>query len=289
MGNIINMTEYYSKKYGKITVGDKFERLEVVELYRDKPSSVKARCKCKCGNKTNTGVIQLFIKRAKSCGCLRTEKFNQKFKNHGKHNKWWFPCYNQMMSRCHNPNSERYCDYGGRGIRVGKEWNRSEIDSKEALENFEKWIQENNFQPGLTIERIDNDKDYCPENCTFTTRAEQSRNRRSTIKLTINNETKCLMDWAKSPICVVSYKTALNRVYNGWEILEALTTPLVFNNDPDYHNIVLFKMNNEEKTVADWLKDSRCKIKRSCLMDRLKNGWDFEQALTTPSRNNKRV
>ncbi len=76
-----------------------------------------------------------------------------------------------MKQRCHNDNNERYCDYGGRGITVCEEW---EISSKAFIE----WGLSFGWSEGLTIDRIDNDIGYCPENCRFVTKAENNRNRR---------------------------------------------------------------------------------------------------------------
>lgn len=94
-----------------------------------------------------------------------------------------------MIGRCENPNREKYKDYGGRGIKVCSEWHQAN--------NFVLWALSNGYKKGLQIDRIDNNGDYCPENCRFTTPKENSRNRRNTKRLTINGETKTVVEWCE--------------------------------------------------------------------------------------------
>ena len=94
-----------------------------------------------------------------------------------------------MIGRCENPKRPKYKDYGGRGIKVCKEWHTAK--------NFILWALNNGYKPGLQIDRIDNNGDYCPENCRFVTPKENSRNRRNTKQLTINGETKTVVEWCE--------------------------------------------------------------------------------------------
>ena len=80
-----------------------------------------------------------------------------------------------MHTRCEKPNHINYNLYGGRGIAVCDEWS-----GKDGFKNFHKWAMSNNWRPGLTLDRIDNDKGYSPDNCHFATQREQVRNRRTT-------------------------------------------------------------------------------------------------------------
>ena len=94
-----------------------------------------------------------------------------------------------MKGRCENPNRPNYKNYGGRGIKVCEEWHEAS--------NFIRWALNNGYKRGLQLHRIDNDGDYCPENCRFVTPKENSRNRRNTKLLTVNGETKPVAEWCE--------------------------------------------------------------------------------------------
>lgn len=104
-------------------------------------------------------------------------------------NKVLFNVWQTMKERCENPNRQKYKDYGGRGIKVCDEWHEAS--------NFVKWALENGYEKGLQLDRIDNDGDYCPDNCRFVTAQENNRNRRNTKFLTVNGVTKTLMEWSE--------------------------------------------------------------------------------------------
>lgn len=110
-----------------------------------------------------------------------------------------------MKSRCCNPNTPKYKDYGGRGIRMCNFW-------KYSFEEFARWAKENGYKDGLTIDRIDNNSGYCPMNCRWATPAQQSRNQRT------NNKYNgiCLTDWSKT--LKVERRALHNFIKrNGWE------------------------------------------------------------------------
>ena len=106
-----------------------------------------------------------------------------------KEHKELFNIWQTMKSRCENPNREKYKDYGGRGIKVCEEWHDAEV--------FCKWALANGYNGGLQIDRIDNDGNYEPSNCRWVTPKENSRNRRNTVCLTVNDETRCVAEWSE--------------------------------------------------------------------------------------------
>lgn len=102
-----------------------------------------------------------------------------------------FGLWETMRTRCNNKNRDKYMDYGGRGITVCDEWNNS-------AEAFCEWALSNGYKDGLQIDRIDNNKGYEPSNCRFVTPKQNSRNRRNTVYLTVNGETKCVSEWCET-------------------------------------------------------------------------------------------
>lgn len=90
---------------------------------------------------------------------------------------------------------------------------------------FKKWSVENGYRDELTIDRIDVNGNYEPENCRWVTRGKQSNNRRNSLKLTIFDETKSLKEWVCDARCEVKYQTAYQRLLAGWDPKEAITTP----------------------------------------------------------------
>ena len=117
-----------------------------------------------------------------------------------------------MRNRCNNPKSVKYDAYGGRGITICDQWND--------FNQFEQWALSNGYNDWLTIDRIDNDCGYSPNNCRWTTVTEQANNRRSSVRVEYNGESHTLAEWAR--IVGINYKTLTNRIYHGKSFAEAL-------------------------------------------------------------------
>ena len=218
---------------GKIQdlTGKKFGRWTVIEYAGiDKHHNALWLCECSCENKTRKIVISNNLKRgiSKSCGCLMMEMSREKMiaynkeahrpsLKHGLSGTRIYHIWSNMIDRCYRKNNRKYSDYGGRGIKVCDEW-------RKGIEPFWEWATNNGYAEDLEIERIDNDKDYCPENCKWSTRKEQVRNRRNTRKLTYNGETKTIQEWADE--IGIRYITLISRIDKlKWSIEKSLTTP----------------------------------------------------------------
>ena len=120
-----------------------------------------------------------------------------------------------MLTRCYNPNSDSYAFYGSRGIRVCDEWLDYSV--------FEQWAIANGYEDTLTIDRIDFNAGYNPDNCRWVSVETQSRNTRRTRFITIGTETRPLIDWAER--LNRNYRTVMSRLNSGWDSERALFTP----------------------------------------------------------------
>ena len=125
--------------------------------------------------------------------------------------------YYHMKQRCYDKNNPGYKYYGAKNIIICKEW-LSDIN------NFYKWAFENGYKNNLTIERININGNYCPENCKWITKTEQGYNKRNSRLYTINKETKCLSEWCK--LYNINYFLVRGRLKRGIDIKEALTKPI---------------------------------------------------------------
>lgn len=143
-------------------------------------------CTCVCGNTKNCEAYSLRNGKTVSCGCRRTDRPHI---THGKTNTILYRKWRGMKDRCYNVNAPQYHYYGGRGITVCDEW-------KDDFESFYTWAIKNGYQDGLSIDRIDNNGNYSPDNCRWATRSMQARNKRDTVMVSVNGETKSLADWS---------------------------------------------------------------------------------------------
>ena len=134
------------------------------------------------------------------------------------HNKTTHPLYEvwrSMNRRCHEPNNQQYVRYGARGITVCEEW-RSDFES------FVNWARANNYQKGLQIDRIDNDKGYSPDNCRFVSAMRNANNRRNNARYSAKNQTRTLSEWAR--FCEVTPAAIRARINRGIPVEIAVTS-----------------------------------------------------------------
>lgn len=175
-----------------------------------------------------------------------------------------------IKQRCFNKNSPDYKNYGSRGIFVCDRWLI-----------FDNFLNDMGLAPSQkhTIERIDNNKGYEPENCTWATRETQSKNNRKNVYLTIKGETKWVGDWAK--IFNTNSQEVLRRIKLGWPVLDALKTPI-----KKVRKNLTVQIQGIRKPITFWCK--KYKIKHSTVWTRVSRGQDFVSAITTPlKRKNK--
>lgn len=173
----------------KDMTGKKMGRLKVLtRVENDKYGNAMWLCLCDCGNRVIVKGHHLRTGKTQSCGCYHKDRLKTMNLEHGYSGTPLYKSWHAMKTRCVNKNSQSFRDYGGRGITFCKEW----LGPRKFID----WALENGYDENLTLERIDVNGDYTPENCTWVTRAEQNRNTRRNIKQKINGKEYTLSEIA---------------------------------------------------------------------------------------------
>lgn len=196
--------------------GKEFNRLTVLNFAGYRKGKAWWCCVCVCGVVKNYRAAFLLREDIKSCGCLQRELASKKRKTHGKTKTVEYRVWYHMIARCHTRTDKAYHNYGGRGITVCDAWRKS----------FETFLSDMGPRPGkaYSIERKDNNGPYSKENCIWTTKKEQQRNRRNNFFLTYKGETLCLTSWAER---LRMHKTTISaRKRRGDTDEEALSRPV---------------------------------------------------------------
>lgn len=196
MGIIKDLT---GQKFGRLLVLEKDERIKYGNYYK-----ITWKCICDCGKECTA--VGDSIKRGltQSCGCFAHEQKNkQKYHLiHGDTGTRIFRIWCGIRDRCKNTNNPRARDYVGRGITVCEEWSDYLI--------FKHWAMLHGYREDLTIDRIDNLGNYCPENCRWVTTKTQNCNTRRTKNVTFNGKTQPIKYWAIE--FGISYSTLIRNV-----------------------------------------------------------------------------
>jgi hypothetical protein len=213
----VKIEDYLGLKYGRLTI-----IREGSSIKYSKTTMKKVFCKCDCGNEKEIDLNSIKRGKSKSCGCLNKEISKKNSTTHGlamlstgvRHPDYCI--WVKMKSRCLNANDKSYKNYGGRGINVCETWKKS----------FLNFINDLGWRPDqkYSLERIDYNKDYCPENCKWILKTEQSKNCRRVKLIIYDNKKYCLTDLCK--LLGLAYSTMRHRVYDlGIPFEEAIKYP----------------------------------------------------------------
>jgi hypothetical protein len=194
--------------------GQKFNRWTIIGDDGGLLSQKRVLCRCDCGTKRSVILQTLINGRSKSCGCWKREVDIKRKWKHGKSKTRTFRIWDNMLGRATRPNHDSFADYGGRGITVCERW----LTFSHFLEDM------GECQPHEEIDRIDNDKGYCKENCRWTTRQQNVLNRRNTLYVSPLGVRMTLHKCAE--IFHIQYECLRRRVQAGWNIAKALMLPM---------------------------------------------------------------
>jgi len=193
--------------------GQTFGKLTVIQFDSMIKRHAHWLCKCECGNEKVVVGYSLTRGMTKSCGCFLKETVTKHGESDGRLHRIW----RGMKTRCNNPNCTTFHHYGGRGIRVCEEW----LD----FEEFRKWAIESGYEDGLSIDRIENDQGYNPNNCRWVDKYTQANNKRNSLKVEINGELKTLTEWARyAGIKYTTIKGRYSRGDRGLELIRQVKT-----------------------------------------------------------------
>ena len=179
----------------KNLIGQSFGRLTVIAEGKTRESDNKRKryywlCQCSCGSQPKEiNQNSLLSGEIISCGCYHSEHNHEYGFKHGMSHTRIYTIWSGMIQRCCNPNAKNYPRYGGRGVTVCEEWKE--------FKNFYEWSKISGYSDNLTIERLDNNGNYCPENCTWITKEKQMRNTRRNHYIKYNDEELTLTEWAR--------------------------------------------------------------------------------------------
>jgi len=215
------------KDMGRELIGERFGRLLVIQKTQDnvnrpgeKRIAEKWLCRCDCGTEREVFTVALLRKKEPtlSCGCYTRDRITKQNITHGETYTRLFRTWSGMKTRCYNPMSDHWSDYGARGIKICDEWLNNFIV-------FRDWAMKNGYNDNLTIDRKDVDGDYTPENCRFANAKSQANNRRSNQFLDIDGVKLTYTEWAQR-LGAKDRDIINRRLKKGWTEKEAVTIPL---------------------------------------------------------------
>lgn len=253
-------------------IGKTFNRLTLLGLHEKRGRKNFGLFLCSCGKQHVAEFSAVACGGIKSCGCLLLEASRRQGKanaTHGMSKSPEFNIWTRMTQRCQNPRDKSYGRYGGRGIKVCQRWLK-----------FENFYEDMGPRPGreFSLDRIDVNGDYCPENCRWATAKEQASNTRRNVYVNVDGEAKTLSDAAIH--YGVDRCTVKSRMARGMDVNDALTAPVREISKTRRNEPIEFE--GVTDNAAGWAE--RTGIPYKTLLYRLNAGWDIHRALTAEVR-----
>ena len=212
------MAELIGGSKGGDLIGKRFGKLVVLCICDQRQSGhIVAHCICDCGNEKDVMISSLRNGRTKSCGCFRREYVIGKNTTHGMSNTRIYSIWCDMHKRCEKPSNKRYENYGGRGITVCSDW--------QTFQPFYDWAIHNGYNPALSIDRIDVNEGYSPNNCRWATSEMQQNNTTRNKVIEFMGRSMTQAQWARETgISQSAIKDRLTKL--NWSVEKTLTTPI---------------------------------------------------------------
>lgn len=190
----------------KISAGARFGRFTVLEEVGMVDNHLNVKCRCDCGREWIGRLANLTNGHIKSCGCVNREKLTERNRKHGFSKTPLYEVWKGMHARCYNPKHKSFGRYGGRGVTVCPEWHE--------YQPFHNWCMANGYRAGLQLDRENNNGIYCPDNCRFVTRKQNTNNTRRNIYIEYCGDTHTLPEW--SEILGMEYSLIRSRYDEGY-------------------------------------------------------------------------
>lgn len=208
------------KRYGRLVV----IKLDHVQKLPSGKNEMFYLCKCDCGKSKVIRASSLRNGYTQSCGCYMKEMLSKRQSVHNMSKSTLYKAWCNMKARCFNTRRKDYCDYGGRGITMCEEWKDFEV--------FKEWAMKNGFKEEkvkgkniLSLDRVDVNGNYCPDNCRWATDKEQANNKRNTRRFYYKGKNLTAREW--SDLLGINYGTLVGRLHkSSWSVEKALTEPI---------------------------------------------------------------